>query len=410
MMNAELPSSSAPDARRRPLLLGVAVVVVLLLAGLAAYHFLVGRFHVETDNAYVVGDIISITPQVGGMVNHILAEDTQRVTAGQVLVELDATDQHVARQRAEAELARAVRDVQGLYATTHALAAQTAASQAQVKVAEAEATRAAADLERRRAVVAEGGVSNEELLHSTQLSQGADAQLVVARRSAEAADAQLAANQAQTIGTSIQTHPRVLAASAAVREAVIAEGRTRILAPVDGEVAKRAITLGTQVAPGTPLLSVVPLAAVWVEANFKEGQLGSVHAGQSVTLSTDLYGSGLEFHGHVVGLSAGTGAAFSLLPAQNATGNWIKVVQRVPVRVELDPAELRDHPLRVGLSVSVDVDTHDLTGSPVMATHPAGGAGVTRVYDDLERRADQRIGEIIAAQLPPATTPRKHAR
>jgi len=397
--NEAAPPPEPPTGRRRRLLLGVGTVVGLLLLALGAYHLLVGRYHVDTDDAYVVGDVVSITPQVGGMVNRILVEDTQRVTAGQVLVELDATDQRVARARAEAELARAVRDVEALYATTTALAAEAAASHAQVKSAEAAAARAAADLERRRAVVADGGVSSEEVLHATQQSQGAEAQLVAARRSAEAADAQLAANQAQTAGTAIATHPRVLAAAAAVREAVIAEGRTRILAPVDGEIAKRAITLGTQVAPGTPLLSVVPLDAVWVEANFKEGQLGEVRAGQPVTLSTDLYGGTVRYHGRVVGLSAGTGAAFSLLPAQNATGNWIKVVQRVAVRVALDPAEVREHPLRVGLSVTADIDTHQTTGTPVLATRSTTGVGATGVYDDLERRADRRIADIIAAQL-----------
>jgi membrane fusion protein (multidrug efflux system) len=399
---SESPASAAGTGQRRRLLLIVAFVVVAALLALGAYHWLVGRFHEDTDNAYVAGDIVSVTPQVGGMVNRILVEDTQRVTAGQVLIELDASDQRVARARAEAELARAVRDVEALYATTDALAAQAAASRAQVTSAEADATRADADLARRRIVAAEGGVSNEELLRAVQISTSADAQLVAARRSADAAQAQLAANRAQTTGTAVASHPRVLAASAAVREAVIAESRTKILAPVDGEIAKRAVSLGTQVAPGTPLLYVVPLKAVWVEANFKEGQLGEVHAGQPVTLTTDLYGGGVKYHGHVVGMSAGTGSAFSLLPAQNATGNWIKVVQRIPVRVELDPAELRDHPLRVGLSVSADIEVHEVSGAPVLATRTTGGVGTTRVYDDLERRAEQRVAEIIAAQRPHA--------
>jgi membrane fusion protein (multidrug efflux system) len=407
---AETGSTPVPHSGpRRRLLTGLAVILAIVALGVLAYHLTLGRYHVDTDNAYVVGDIVGVTPQVPGMVKRILVEDTDKVTAGQVLVELDASDARTARARAEAELARAVREVMALYSNTDALAAQAAAAHAQVTAAQAEATRARADLERRRAVAAEGGVSNEELLRAVQQSGVADAQLLGARRSADAAEAQLAANHAQTLGTSYANHPRVLAAAAAVRDAIIAEGRTRILAPVDGEVAKRAVSLGTQVAPGTPLMSVVPLAAVWVEANFKEGQLGAVRAGQPVELTTDLYGSAVHFHGRVVGLSAGTGSAFSLLPAQNATGNWIKVVQRVPVRVQLEPAELKDHPLRVGLSVTADIDTHESAGAP-LTTAPHGGVGTTGAYDELERRADARVAEIIATQHGAARAPTTRTR
>jgi membrane fusion protein (multidrug efflux system) len=392
------PADAAATNPRRRLLLGVAVVVGVVAAALGLYQILVGRYHVETDDAAVAGDIITVTPQTGGMVSRILVEDTQHVKAGDVLVELDATDQRVARARAEAELARTVRDVEALYATTEALAAQAAAARAQSAAAESERARAASDLERRRAIAAEGGVSQEELLHATEQLRAAEAQLAAAHRLADAAERQMQANRAQTQGTTVANHPRVLAASAAVREAIIAEGRTQILAPVDGQVAKRSVTLGTLVAPGTTLLSIVPLARVWVDANFKEAQLTNVRSGQPATLTADLYGGRTKYHGRVVGLAAGTGSAFALLPAQNATGNWIKVVQRVPVRVELDPRELAEHPLRVGLSMSVDVDTHDADQSHALASTAIPAAGATTVYGGLERQAEARVAEIIAAQ------------
>ncbi|MBS0394226.1 MAG: HlyD family efflux transporter periplasmic adaptor subunit [Proteobacteria bacterium] len=397
-MTTEPATPAAPpaaSATRRRLLLAVALVVGVAATAIGLYQLLVGRYHVDTDDATVAGDIVNVTPQVAGMVSRIRVEDTQAVKAGDVLIELDATDQRVARARAEAELARAVRDVEALYETTDALAAQAAANHAQAAAAEAERARAASDLERRRAIAAEGGVSQEELLHATEQLRAADAQLAAARGLALAADRQLAANRAQTSGTTLATHPRVLAAAAAVREAVIAEGRTRILAPVDGQVAKRAVSLGTLVTPGTPLLSIVPLGRVWVDANFKEAQLADVRSGQSATLSADLYGRRVEYHGRVVGLAAGTGSAFALLPAQNATGNWIKVVQRVPVRVELDPAEVAGHPLRVGLSMTVDVDTRGGRDGRPLAAIVAPAVGATGVYEDLERLAETRIAQII---------------
>jgi membrane fusion protein (multidrug efflux system) len=385
---------------RKKLLLGFGAIVLVagLIAG--AWYVFVGSHHVTTDNAYVAGDVVQVSPQIGGMVTKILVEDTQRVKAGQVLVELDATDLRTARARAEAELARAVRDVQGLYASTDALAAQADARRAEIAAAEAALARAQSDLARRREVAAQGGVSSEEVAHAEQALSTAQAQLAAARGAATAAQQQFTANRVQTIGTEVANHPRVLAAAAMVRDAIVAEGRARVLAPVDGEVAKRAVTLGARVAPGAPLLAIIPLERVWVEANFKEGQLRDVRAGQAVTLEADLYGSKVEYRGRVVGLGAGTGSAFSLLPAQNATGNWIKVVQRVPVRIELDAAQLREHPLRVGLSMRADVDTRTAEGNANAAAPAVTVAGGTDVYAELERSADARIREIIDAQHP----------
>jgi membrane fusion protein (multidrug efflux system) len=383
---------------RRRLLLGFGGVVAVIATAAILWYALVGSHHVTTDNAYVQGDVVQVSPQVPGMVARILVEDTQRVKAGQLLVELDATDLRTARARAEAELVRAVRDVQALYASTDALAAQADARRAEVAAAEAAVARAKADLARRRDVAAQGGVSGEELTHAEQALTTAEAQLAASRGGALAARQEYAANRAQTAGLSVANHPRVLAAAAAVRDAIVAEGRARVLAPVDGEVAKRSVTLGARVVPGTPLLAIVPLERVWVEANFKEAQLRDVRVGQPVTLSADLYGGRVEYRGRVVGLGAGTGSAFALLPAQNATGNWIKVVQRVPVRIALDPAQLREHPLRVGLSMDADVDTRAGDGPPVAAAATLAVAGGTDVYDDLERQADARVAELIAAQ------------
>ena len=403
-MNADKNATPTVDAgpadgRRRRLLTIVALVTVLLVGGFGGYHLLVGRYFVATDDAYVAGDVVTVTPQVGGMVKEILVEDTQAVKAGDVVLRLDSTDQRVARARAEAELAHAVRDVRGMYATTDALAAEAAAAHARVRTAESQAARAHADVDRRAKVAAEGGVSDEELKHATQQVEALDTELVAARRQAEAADAQLAASRAQNGGTTVTTHPRVQAAAAAVREAVIAEGRTTLRAPIGGQIARRAVTLGTQIAPGTPVLSIVPLAGVWVDANFKEGELRDVRIGQPVTLTTDLYGSDVRIHGRVAGLAAGTGAAFALLPAQNATGNWIKVVQRVPVRIALDAKDLADHPLRIGLSVAAEVDVHPDRGSaPVQSTVLGAAPMATPVYDDLEKLADERVATIIAAQ------------
>ena len=392
--------NTSPDAsgRRKPLLIGFLGLVALALLAWGARYFLSSRYYVTTDNAYVGGDVVDITPQVRGMVYKIHVRETQKVQAGDVLVELDPTDARTAVARAEAELARAVRDVASMYASTGALDAQAEARRAEVTAAEAALTRARADVERRREVAAEGGISAEELAHAQQAVQAAEAQLAAVRQGLAAARESATANRVQTNGTTIASHPRVLAAAAAVREALVAEGRTRILAPVSGEVARSAVTLGAAVQPGTPLMAIVPLDRVWVEANYKEGQLGEVHAGQKVALHADLYGKQVEYTGTVTGLGAGTGSAFALLPAQNASGNWIKVVQRVPVRIALDPQPLAAHPLRVGLSMEARIDTRTTPEEQDSAGASAGAVRGTDVYAQLESQASARIEQIIAGQ------------
>lgn len=346
------PSTQANNdsARRRGLLvLGLAV----LLGGLGwlGHWLLVGRHYESTDDAYVSSDLVQITSQVPGTVIAVHVDDTQSVQRGQLLAELDPADARVAIDAAEAQLARAVREVRGLFAQRDQLQAQIAQREADLK-------RAQDDLARRVGLLSDGAVSGEELSHSRDA-------LAVARAGLDAAREQLNATEAQIQGTTIETHPLVLDAEAAVRNASLALHRAQLRSPVSGVVAKRAVQLGERVAPGAPLMAVVPLDDVWVDANFKEGQLRDMRVGQPVRLHADLYGNGVTFHGRLAGLSAGSGSAFALLPAQNASGNWIKIVQRLPVRIALEPQELQAHPLRVGLSMSVEVDVRDTSGAVV---------------------------------------------
>jgi membrane fusion protein (multidrug efflux system) len=332
--------------------------VKLIALGLAAsfgaavyggYWFLSARNHQSTDDAYVNGDLVQITSEVAGTVMALAADDTQGVERGQTLLTLDPADAQVAMSAAEAQLARAVREVRTLFATAEELRARIADR-------EIELQRAEDDYRRRANLLKDGAVSSEELSHTKDTIAQMRANLSEARE-------QLNATTVQIDGTTIDTHPLVLAAEAAVRDAALALRRTRILAPVAGVVARRSVQVGQRVAPGTALMAVVPLDDVWVDANFKEVQLKNMRVGQPVEVRADVYGGSVTYHGTLVGLSAGSGSAFALLPAQNASGNWIKIVQRVPVRIALDPEQLKVHPLRVGLSTTVTVDVRDTSGA-----------------------------------------------
>jgi membrane fusion protein (multidrug efflux system) len=369
--------------RRRWLLRGLAVVVILAAVAWAAWHLLVGRWYEGTDDAYVGGNVVEITPQIPGTVVAIGAEDNDFVEAGQMLVTLDAADADVALAQAEAALAQAVRKVRGLYSSVHGSSAEVAVRQAAVD-------QARADYRRRQGLAASGAISAEELAHARDALIGAESALAATR-------AQLATSAAQVSGTAIDSHPDVKAAAARVRAAWLDDRRTVLPAPVAGHVAKRSVQVGQRVQPGTPLMAVVPLRAVWVDANFKETQLEHMRIGQPVTLTADLYGGGVTYHGRVAGLGIGTGSAFSLLPAQNASGNWIKVVQRLPVRIELDPDELERHPLRIGLSMDVEVDLHDQSGPMLSREAPREVAFSTDVYRHDRAEADALIARIIAA-------------
>jgi membrane fusion protein, multidrug efflux system len=384
-------ASVTPTNRRRWRLLAMAgggLLAVALAYGL--YWAQVLRWHEATDDAYVSGNVVEITPQISGTVVAIGADDTQFVKAGQPLVRLDRADARVALDQAEAQLARTVRDVRNLFATTAQL-------QATVELKQTELAAAQRDLERRLRLGASGAVSGEELQHARDAVSAAQAALSAARQ-------QLAANRARVDGTTLADHPEVRDAAAAVRSAYLSYERTALPAPVSGFVARRNVQLGQRVSPGTPLMAVVPLDAVWVDANFKEPQLAGMRVGQPVRLTADLYGGRVVFHGRVAGFGAGTGSAFALLPAQNATGNWIKIVQRVPVRIALDPGEVAAHPLQIGLSMKADVDIHDESGARLSQLAQRSSASATDVFTSGEASADARVRSIIEANAAGAAT------
>ncbi len=374
-----------PSGRRRAFLV---FGVVLLVAGLvwALYWFVALRHYESTDDAYVAGDVLQVTSLVTGTIAAVKVDDTQTVKRGDVLVELDASDARIGVAAAEAELARTVREVAGLFA-------QVAERRALLAAREAALERSEHDVARRQPLVADGAVSSEDLAHASDSVAELRASVAEARAQRDTLDAQID-------GTTVATHPRVLAAAAGLRAAALALRRTHITAPVNGVVARRNAQIGERVAAGAPLLAVVPLDAVWIDANFKEVQLRRIRVGQPVTLHTDVYDSDVEFHGKVAGLAAGSGSAFALLPAQNASGNWIKIVQRVPVRILLDPKEVRAHPLRIGLSTAVTVDVADRSGS-LVATDVRGGVQPPSLDIDEDPAVESRVREIIAANSHP---------
>jgi len=366
---ADAPANQAGAKRKRLfLILAVAVVSVAALVGL--WYLILGWRTVSTDNAYVGGDVAQVTPLAAGTVLAVNVQDTRTVKAGDILVRLDDADARIALARAEAELAAAERRFRQTAATGGALEAKVqardadiASARAQLAVAEANFDRARVDLERRRKLAPSGAVSGDELTSASNAFAAARANLALARAQvAQAASTRQsaigdsAANAALTQGLTAENNPEVLAARAARDQARLDLERTLVRAPVSGVVSRRQVQVGQRVAAGAALMTIVPMAQLYVDANFKEGQLGKVKPGQHAELTSDLYGGDVVYHGRIVGLAGGTGAAFALIPAQNATGNWIKVVQRLPVRIALDPKELKAHPLRVGLSMDVDVD------------------------------------------------------
>ncbi|MGH8145523.1 MAG: EmrA/EmrK family multidrug efflux transporter periplasmic adaptor subunit [Rhodanobacteraceae bacterium] len=369
--------------KRRWLLRGLVGVIVVVAIVWALYYFLVARWYASTDDAYVGGNVVQITPQVPGTVISIGADDNDYVRAGQPLVKLDPSNADVALAQTEAKLAQTVRKVRGLYSTVHS-------SRADVAAREAAVAQARADYKRRKGLADSGAVSAEEVAHARDA-------LTTSESALAAAKAQLATTTALVSDTKIASHPDVKAAAAAVRAAWLDDQRTTLVAPVSGYVAKRTVQVGQRVQPGMPLMAVVPLDQVWVDANFKETQLTDMRIGQPVTLTSDVYGGSVTYHGHVEGLGIGTGSAFSLLPAQNASGNWIKIVQRLPVRISLDRKDLEKYPLRIGLSMSVDVNLHNQKG-PMLSQHPPRHAVFsTDVYTRNETKVDALIAKIIRA-------------
>ncbi len=361
------------EHRRRKMLIALTVTICVVALCFAAYWFLYASKFVSTDNAYTAVEIAQVTPSVGGIVGEVLVKDTQIVKKGEVLVRIDQTDARLALAQAEADLGRAIRRVQGFMANDTSLGAQITAreadeqrSRAQQTSAEADFERAKIDLKRREALVTSGSVSGDELTRARNAFAVAKASLAAAR----AAAAQAIANRTTAIGakdanaaliakTTVATNPEVALARARRDQAAVDLERTVIRAPLDGIVAKRQVQLGQRVQVGMPLLAIVPAQEMHVDANYKERQLKKVRIGQRAEIHADIYGSSVTYHGTVEGFSGGSGSAFAAIPAQNATGNWIKVVQRLPVRIRLDPEELKRNPLKVGLSMEVTIDTRD---------------------------------------------------
>ncbi|MDS1141065.1 HlyD family efflux transporter periplasmic adaptor subunit [Pusillimonas sp. SM2304] len=391
-----MTTANAPASRRKPLLILATLVFVVIGLAYAIWWFIFASGFEATDDAYVHGNLVQVTSQIPGTVIAIGADDTQTVGKGSLLIELDPSDTDIALKQAEAALAQAVRRTRTVFVQNNALEADIAMRSADIERAQVDLAKARNDLKRRRTLASSGGVSGEEILHAQTAVKAAESGLAQVQAAHAAAQAKLETNQALTAGTTIQAHPDVMQAADQLRKAWLASTRTRLPAPVDGMIAQRSVQVGQHVAPGTPLMTIVPLQQVWVEANFKEGQVRRMKPGQQATLTADLYGSSIRYHGTVQGLAAGTGSAFALLPAQNASGNWIKVVQRLPVRIALDPQELADHPLRVGLSMQVEVDLSE----PEEAHAPPANSGFkTAVFTDGRDEADALIQQIIRDNL-----------
>jgi len=388
--NGAEQNDNQSSGKRRTLLIGLALVVIVAVLGVYLYHLFYGRFHESTDDAYVNGNLVQITPQITGTVVSIGADDGDYVEQGQVLVRFDPSDSEVALQNAEANLAKTVRQVRGLYSNVDSYKAQVASRKTDVE-------RARSDFQRRQKLAQGGAISQEELSHARDTLTSAQAALTSAQQ-------QLDTNAALVDDTDVASHPDVKAAAAQMRQAYLDEARSSLVAPVSGYVAQRSVQVGSRVQPGTALMAVVPLEQIWIDANFKETQLRDMRIGQPVEVESDLYGSDVRYRGTVESLGVGTGTAFSLLPAQNASGNWIKIVQRLPVRIRLEPDNLKKHPLRIGLSTDVTVDLHDQDGE-LLAQKPLQQPRFsTDVYERQLAEADALIERIIQRNAPGART------
>ncbi|MFP8966541.1 efflux RND transporter periplasmic adaptor subunit [Pokkaliibacter sp. CJK22405] len=368
----------------------IGLILVLAAAGLGVYfyHETYGRFYESTDDAYVDGNLIELTPQVSGTVVSIAVDNGDFVEKGQTLVQLDPSDSEVQLQSAEAELAHTVRQVRGLYSNVDGYKAQVSEKQVEVQ-------RAEADYARRLKLSKGGAISKEDLAHARDALNAARSALTNAKQ-------QLDSNAALVDDTVLSSHPEIRAAAAKVKQAYLAHERTTIKAPESGYIAQRSVQLGKHVQPGAALMAVVPLHQVWIDANFKETQLRDMRIGQEVEVESDLYGDDIVYRGKVESLGVGTGSAFSLLPAQNASGNWIKIVQRLPVRIRLEGDNLQKHPLRIGLSTKVTVDLHNQDGALLPPKSPDEPRYETNVYDRQIAAADELIKQLIHDNGPAA--------
>jgi len=376
-----MENKNAPAAQsRRKLAIGLVAAIAAAVGGIAwsSPEVLgIGWNSQHTEDAYVEGNLVQVTPQLAGTVTRIAADNTDFVRPGETLVQLNEVDARLALDRAEAALAKSARQVRAQFAGVDGLRATVAQRQADLG-------KATSDLDRRRKLADTGAVSGEDIRHAEDAVAAARAALTAARQ-------QVGSANAMVDGTTVENHPDVAAAIAQVRDAALQLARTTLAAPVGGIVARRNVQIGQRVATGSPLMAIVPLDQMWVTANLKETQLKDVRIGQPVRVNADVYGDEVVFHGRVVGQEAGTGSAFAAVPAQNATGNWIKVVQRVPVRIALDPVELASHPLRLGLSMKVAIDTSKREGLSLMQAGAARQQYHTVVFETEAHGADEAI-------------------
>lgn len=387
MQNSSAQPERAPGKRKRNFAI-LFIVLLLIAAGCLAWYLLYARYYETTDDAYVSGNLVTLTPQIAGTVTQVSADEGDFVEKGQPLVLLDPSDTQIALQQAEAELASTVRQVRGLYSTADNYRAQVAARAVTLQTARS-------DYARRQKIFSTGAIAAEDLAHYRDAVTSAESDLAAAQQA-------LRTNQAMVDDTVIDNHPEIKSAVATFRQRYLDNARSTIVAPVSGFIAKRAVQLGMRVDSGTTLLSIVPLDQVWVEANFKESQMNTMRLGQKVTLTADLYGDDVEYHGTIESLGIGTGSAFSLLPAQNASGNWIKIVQRLPVRITLDPHDMDKHPLRIGLSMFARVDIRDADGQLLPQQTVAQPRFTTDVYQNALDQADQVVAKILHDNGQPA--------
>ncbi|MRT55134.1 HlyD family efflux transporter periplasmic adaptor subunit [Enterobacteriaceae bacterium RIT693] len=380
MQTATEQVERAPNKRKRNFAV-LLIVLLLIAAGCLAWYMLYARYYETTDDAYVNGNQVTLTPQIGGTVTQVSVDEGDYVEKGQPLVQLDPSDTEIALQQAEANLANTVRQVRGLYSTADNYRAQVTAKQVALQTAQS-------DYARRQKIFATGAIAAEDLSHYRDAVTSAQSDLAAAQQA-------LRTNLAMVDDTVIDSHPEIKSAVATVRQRFLDNARSTIVAPVSGFVAKRAVQLGMRVDSGTTLLAIVPLDQVWVDANFKESQMQDMRLGQKVTLTADLYGDDVEYQGTIESLGIGTGSAFSLLPAQNASGNWIKIVQRLPVRITLDPHDMQKHPLRVGLSMFARVDIRNADGHLLPQKTVTTPRFTTDVYQNALDEADKLVTKIL---------------
>ncbi len=390
------PAAGATNRRRNLLLKALLVGAGLGGALWALWYQQIGRWHEETDNAYVQGNLVQITPQTAGTVVSIAADVGEPVGLGQTLISLDRTDSEVALASAMADLSTVMRKVKGLYTQERGLRSTIQGAEADVQSRRVTLDKARADYQRRKELARSGAISDEELAHARDTLSAAQSALNASQSAVASLEQQYQGSKALVDGTVVVSHPEVQKAAATLRSAYLDQVRTALITPVAGHVAQRSVQLGQRVAPGSSLMSVLPLDQVWVEANFTETQLAHIRIGQPVELRADAYGDAVSYSGRVVSLGLGTGSAFSPLPVQNATGNWIKIVQRLPVRIELtDRKQLVQHPLRLGLSMHVKVDVHDESG-PMLVEQPRAKPKLsTDVYSKQVDAVDSLIDRIV---------------